>query len=170
MPLKPHEKPGFISDSLYHELRCLLGAATVWQILKNHHAGFDVAVAMDSAFVHARNLFNFFTEDQGGVDVSVTEFGPTDPYPSPVYDEWREPLHRHLLHIAKGRINPTNLHGTAHLKDQVLAFATAILDLWSQLQSDPAAAPYASLLADARARAIQDSINDAGTRIQPLFH
>lgn len=57
---------------------------------------------MDSAFVHARCLFNFFTEGKGGNDVSVTEFGPTAPYSSAVYDDWQEPLNRHVLHIAKG--------------------------------------------------------------------
>jgi hypothetical protein len=115
------EKKDFISENLYHELRCLLGAATLWEIFKRSDAGFDVATAMDSAFVHSRCLFNFFT-DQGSNDVSLVEFG-TARYDSPIFTKWGEPLNRHVLHMSKGRNNPTNVIDGAHLKEQVVVFA-----------------------------------------------
>src|SRR3974390_3908544 len=122
MALKAHEKSPFIRGELCHELRCLLGAATVWTAFSNARAGFDVVVAMGSAFVHARCLLNFFTIKKSGNDVSVTEFGPKAEYKSRVYDTWREPLNRHVLHIAKGRITPRNLGRSGHLNQQVKAF------------------------------------------------
>src|SRR5262249_14950370 len=133
MALKSHEKSPFIRNELCHELRCLLGAVTVWEAFSKAQAGFDVVVAMDSAFVHARCLFNFFTLEKGGNDVSVTEFGPASPYSSAVYDSWREPLNRHVLHIAKGRTTPTNVVSSGHLNQQVGAFGHEVLGLWDKL-------------------------------------
>lgn len=169
MVLTPAEKLNFIRSELYHELRCLLGAATVWRAFRESNAGFDVVVAMDSAFVHARCLFNFFTLRKSGNDISVTEFGPANPYFSSVYKEWEEPLNRHVLHIAKGRMNPTNLGASSHLNEQVATFAREILRLWAELERDPAASIFSADVADARARAMQDATNDAGIRTSPLF-
>lgn len=169
MPLKESEKANFIQEALHHELRCLLGAATVWQAFCEANAGFDVIVAMDSAFVHARCLFTFFTEDKGGDDVSVTEFGPTAPYASSMYDEWREPLHRHVLHVAKGRTTPSNLKAAGHLNQQVMPFAQEILRLWGSLERDSSARVYRPALEEARKEAVRHAKNDAGVRTTPPF-
>lgn len=53
-----------ISDTLYHELRCLLGSATLWHVWREKSdSGYDVIVAMDSALVHASMLVR--GDDQG---------------------------------------------------------------------------------------------------------
>lgn len=161
------QKQTFIKDNLYHELRCLLGAVTIWQMLKQRKAGFDVVVAEDSAFIHARNLFNFFTW-RGRYDVSVVDFGLTNPYPSTLFDAWREPLNRHVLHISGGRIAPTNIVAGVHLKDQVENFAWEILSLWKQAENDTPPT-FAALFTKARERAVKDAENDASGRISPIF-
>lgn len=159
----------FVKEDIYYELRCLLGAATVWTAFSKQEAGFDVIVAMDCAFVHVRNLFNFFTCPKGGNDVSMTKLGPEEPYESELYRVWKRSLNRHVLHISKGRGSPTNLKGGEHLNEQVLPFATEILQLWTRLEKDPAAATYTSALEKARRDAIQDAKNDARGRVEPLF-
>lgn len=163
------EKQKFINYELHHELRCLLGAATVWQAFKDAGAGFDVVVAQDSAFVHARCLFNFFTSTKSGTDISIVEFGP-EAYESPIYEKWKEPLNRHVLHISKGRANPQNLKNGTHLNEQVLDFATEILHLWEKFETDPSASGYAANLSEARQQAIQHAANDANERTKPLFN
>ena len=168
MALKAHEKTAFIRKELCYELRCLLGAATVWTAFSNAGAGFDVVVAMDSVYVHARCLFNFFT-GSGRNDVSVTEFGPTAPYTSSVYDLWCEPLNRHVLHIAKGRTTPNNLRSSGHLNEQAKVFGNEVLRLWDQLIGDSAAAPFKADFEWARGEAIKDATNDAGLRTKPIF-
>jgi hypothetical protein len=167
--LKADEKAPFIREQLFHELRRLLGAATVWTAFSDAKAGFDVVVAEDSAFVHARCLFEFFTHRKGGNDVSVTEFGPTAPYTSPAYGRWCGPLNRHVLHIAKGRTTPSNLNSSGHLNEQVKVFADEILLLWDKLIGDPEAAAFKTDLEWARAEAVKDARNDAGTRTKPIF-
>ena len=163
------EKRRFIQTELCYELRCLLGAATVWQAFKDAGAGFDVVVAQDSAFVHARCLLNFFTSPKSGNDISIVEFGPK-PYISPIYKKWEKPLNRHVLHIAKGRANPNNLKNGTHLNEQILDFANEILRLWEQFETDPSASDYATNLSKARQCAIQDAANDANGRTKPLFN
>jgi Fe-S cluster biosynthesis and repair protein YggX len=166
MKMTVQQKQAFITDNLYHELRCLLGAATLWQIFKDDGAGFHVVVAMDSAFVHSRCLFKFFTEARGGNDISVVEFG-AGPYPSGPYKAWARSLDRHVLHISKGRVSPTNIRNRDHLNEQVEAFARDIVRLWETFESD--AGDYSAVLIAARNRAITDAANDAAGRISPLF-
>lgn len=161
------DKKSFIETDLYYELRCLLGAATIWQALKETGVGFDVVIAMDSAFVHARCLFNFFTSG-GSNDISIVEFGP-QPYDSPTYDQWKEALHRHVLHVAKGRAAPANLIHGAHLNEQVLAFAHEGLRLWRDFEMDAAASEYAVVLKTVEDRALADAGNDARERTKPPF-
>ena len=169
MALKPHEKSSFIRKELCHELRCLLGAATVWKAFSDAKAGFDVVVAMDSAFVHARCLFNFFTHKKGGYDVSVTEFGPRVPYKSLVYEKWCEPLNRHVLHISKGRATPNNVNSSGHLNKQVKAFSDEILRLWDQVIGDPVASKFKADFEWVRGEAIKHAGNDAGLRTNRIF-
>jgi hypothetical protein len=69
--LTEQQKRTFISEDLYYELRCLLGAATLWKAFKAQSKGFDVVVAMDSVFVHTRCLYKFFTQQQSSHDISI---------------------------------------------------------------------------------------------------
>jgi hypothetical protein len=160
----------FIEQELYHELRCLLGAATVWRIFREKAAGFDVAIAMDSAFIHARNLLIFFSSvEKSSNSIRVTDFGIEKPYKSEIYSVWKEPLNRHLFHLNKRRMKPTNLKKSGHLKDKVEIFANEVLALWQKLESDPKAESLRIKLEAARKRAIDDAANDAEGRIKPLF-
>ena len=159
--LTEQQKRDFITQDLYYELRCLLGAATLWKAFKSQNRGFDVVVAMDSAFVHARCLYKFFTQQQSSHDISIVEFGATA-YQSSLFDNWEKPLNRHVLHISKGRLNPTNTDSTTHLNEHIGDFASDIYKLWVKFESDPLASTFATELLDARTKAVQDSANDAG--------
>lgn len=168
MPLTARTRE-FIKDDLYHELRCLLGATTVWRAFRKHERGFDVVIAMDSSFVHARCLLEFFTRQKGGNDVSVTELGPASPYTSPLYNQWCEPLNRHVLHISPGRTTPSNIQNGTHLNELPEELAREVLGLWKKLEDDTAASAYSPLLRDARKQAVADAELDANGRIAPLF-
>lgn len=169
MKIKPEHKKTFIENELYYELRCLLGAATIWQIFKNNDQGFDVAVAADSVYLHARNLFNFFTKQQSKHDISITEFGLKAPFKVPIWNKWEGALNRHVSHISPGRSNPQNLKANGHLNKQIIKFAEEILNLWKQLESNPASKAFSSTFRAARKRAIKDAANDASGRLEPLF-
>lgn len=163
------QKRVFLENELYHELRCLLGSATIWQIFKNKNAGYDVIVAEDSAFIHARTLFEFFTSKKRNKNIlRIVEFGPSK-YRSNIYAKWKSSLNRHLLHLNEKRLNPNNLKVNEHLNEQVDVFAREILRLWDQFENDPAATLFQPALRKVRERAIADAKNDAAGRIEPLF-
>lgn len=164
------QKQLFIEQELYHELRCLLGSATVWQIFKHQNAGYDVVVAEDSAFMHARTLFEFFTSDgKNKNNLRVIEFG-AHKYKSNIYAKWKPSLNRHVLHLNEKRLNPNNLKADEHLSEQVEVFAREILRLWVQFENDPTAISFQHTLKSVRKRAIADAKNDATGRIDPLFN
>lgn len=166
--LTEQQKRKFISEDLYYELRCLLGATVLWKAFKAQRKGFDVVVAMDSAFVHTRCLYKFFTQSQSSHDISIVEFG-TAAYPSTLFSTWEEALNRHVLHISKGRVAPTNRDSTTHLNEHVEDFANDIYQLWIKFENDPQASTFATELLDARTKAVQDASNDASKHsISPL--
>ena len=164
--MNPNES--FVRENLHYELRCLLGATTVWRIFQKNKTGFDVIVAMDAAFVHARCLFAFFTKPKNGNDRSITEFGPNQ-YVSSLYNTWCGALNQHVMHINKGRAHPANVINGVHLNEQVEKFAREILDLWIKFENDPLAQIYSVALREAREEAIKHSKYDACRRINPLF-
>jgi hypothetical protein len=167
------EKREFIQDHLYHELCCLLEATTVWQIYKNNQAGCDVSVAMDSAFIHARNLFVFFAptknDSKNDNSVKVTEFGPKSTYKSGIYSTWKVALNRHLFHLDVDRFKPTNQKNSGALQDKVKIFADEILRLWRLFENDPEAEKVKITVYCARLRAVEDARNTANERIVSLF-
>jgi len=171
--MTPNEKDIFIEKELYHELRCLLGATTLWQTYKKGEMGFDVIVAMDSAFIHARNLFIFFAptkEDKNNKNsIKVMEFGLLKPYSSNVYSDCKEALNRHLFHLNKKRLNATNLKKSGHINEKVEIFAKEVLLLWERFENDAQSSQYHEALKAARVRAIEDARNDAENRIESIF-
>jgi hypothetical protein len=120
----------------------MLGAATEWSVqeqLKLGIVGYDVVVyAMDSAFLHARTLFEFFTKETNGNHYGCNEF-TGKVLPSPKYDKWAGSLHRHLMH-AQTREQTAQLEGFSDgLKDlnkMPVDFAIEILRLWEQFEEE----------------------------------
>jgi len=164
------EKAQFISEELYHELRCLLGATTVWKIFSNTEKGFDVVVALDSVLIHARVLFEFFdSRGERNSTLRVDEFGAAD-YASQIYNHWKTSINNHLMHLDSRRLKPNNLKKKkGHLNEQPEVFAKEVLRLWLRFESDPNTADFHKALKDARLQAILDAKNDASGRIEPLF-
>ena len=164
------EKKAFISSELYHELRCFLGSVTVWKAFSFTESGYDVVVAQDSVFLHARILFEFFTakKDKESNTLRVTEFGPSK-YTSNVYSNWKTPLNRHVLHLNVKRLTPINIREKGHLNEQIPIFTEAVLRLWKQFENDPMSSDFHELLLEVRLRAITDAKNDTRNRIDPIF-
>ena len=163
------EKKRFITDELYHELRCLLGSATIWKIFSDAERGYEVIVAEDSVFLHARILLEFFTAKGKNTNtLRITEFGPSK-YTSQLYSKWKVPLNRHSLHLNAQRLRPNNVRAEEHLNEQVLNLAHEVLGLWVKFEGDAKSADFHEELKAARMRAIADAINDTNGRIEPIF-
>jgi hypothetical protein len=141
-PLNHQAKKDYLEVHLFNELRWLLGAATEWFIqeqLKLGIVGYDVQVyAMDSAFVHARSLFEFFVGKSSKNHYSVKHFiAGAAPLTSASYTkDWSVPLHKYVIH-AQTRLHPAPLSSSGTQKDlnkMPVDFAIEILRLWKEFE------------------------------------
>jgi hypothetical protein len=136
-------KREYLEKHLFNELRWLLDAATEWSIqheLALEEEGYQVQVyAMDSAFVHARTLFEFFlkttSDNYYGVEVFLD---PGAKLVSSAYKSWGPPLHSFLMH-AQDRSAPVQLDSPTGKKDLNLMpveFAKEVLRLWEEFERE----------------------------------
>jgi hypothetical protein len=92
----------YLRAHLGNEIRYLLTAATEWHaqsVMELKEPGHEVQVyAMDSTFVHARSLFEFFTEKTTDFHYGFDIYA-LDRLRSLLYEKhWKAPLHSHLMH------------------------------------------------------------------------
>jgi hypothetical protein len=141
-PLDTKGKKEYLDVHLFYELHWLLHAATEWSIqdeLNLGIAGSNVQnYAMDSAFLHARVLFEFFCgTGEWGNYYRCREFVGVDFLKSDCYSNWAGSLHRGAMH-AQGRSGPAPLKSAAgeekELKEMPVEFAHEILRLWKEFE------------------------------------
>lgn len=114
---------------LAYELRMLLGAAQICQLFDEFNVGNPVNYFKDSAYLHARNLYNFFAADTRN-DAKVSQFTQHH-FDLTLYRTWKSALHNHASHIKTSRHTPTNVINGAHLNEQPQKFADDIVKLWA---------------------------------------
>ena len=170
-PLNQMDREEYIKLHLFYELRWLLAAATEWSIqnqLKLGIGGYEVQVyAMDSAFLHARTLFEFFTKETGKNYYGADAFlGPGAVLASSSYTSgWVAPLHSHAMHAqCRSSSVPLNSFGVAKdLNQMPVDFAREILRLWKEFElmlgksSDPHAQGLGQLARDKQEEAIKSA-------------
>ncbi|MGB6623329.1 MAG: hypothetical protein WBE43_00955, partial [Candidatus Acidiferrales bacterium] len=134
------DKKDYLEKHLFVELQWVLYAATEWSIqnrLQLQKDGYMVQnYAMDSAFLHARTLFEFFVKQTNDNHYGVEEFLPAK-LTSKSYDDWEGPLHSFLMH-AQDRSKPGPLTTSSgqqkNLIQMPVEFANEILRLWQELE------------------------------------
>jgi hypothetical protein len=134
------QREEYIELHLFNELRWLLGATTEWSIqdqLRLEIVGYNVQVyAMDSAFVHARALFEFFVQSTNDNHYGSNEFLGSVLKSDSYTNDWRGPLHSFLMH-AQDRSRPAPLKSSGVEKDlnkMPIDFAREILKLWEEFE------------------------------------
>lgn len=172
--MSPENKKQFIEQELYHELCGLLEAAAFWRILKDSGGGCEVSIAMESALIHARNLFIFFASTKGDKEnknsAKMTDFG-LKMYETRVYSDAKEAMNRHLFHLNINRMRkPTNLKNSGHINEKVQTFADEVLRLWKMFEKENGLDNLKSVAQDARLRAEQDALNTAESRVASILY
>lgn len=161
----------YLREHVANELHWLLRASNEWVVqdqLRFGISGYHVQVyAMDSAFLHARTLFEFLTQRTGRNHYGVDELG-ISPIESKVYaSEWSDALHEYVMH-AKGRSAQRELHaldGTVKdLKTMPPDFAQEVERLWvlfaNRLREDGQSA---------RADAVEEILRDARQQAEAVL-
>lgn len=163
-----------IENDLFNELKYLLCAATEWdaqqklvaeptqvQTISEPCCHLKV-YTMDSAFTHVRSLYEFFTMEKADVlrhkrgnHNRLTWFdyspNPSVRQTSNKYDQSIGDLHGRVMHLSQNR------SGYDEIKNEVVNFATDILDVWDRFSKSPELKDYASLLDTFRERAIEEA-------------
>lgn len=135
MPMTNSELEKFINEHLYNELKYLLCATASWKVAKvstKHMPSHFIVYTLDSALLHARSLFEFFTHkdpDRKKNLVTWKSLGLKDRIDSDLYTEWIKPLHHHVMHL-ENRLNVTNEINGKHLKNMVVEFSVEIVKIW----------------------------------------
>lgn len=113
----------------------MLCATASWSIAKenpNTTPTHFVVYALDSALLHARSLFEFFTHTDPARKknlVTWKDFNLEKAISSELYKEWIKPLHHHVMHL-ENRLDVTNEINGVHLKDMVTKFSAEIINIW----------------------------------------
>jgi hypothetical protein len=164
------ELRGYIDTHLAYELKYLLVAATTWAAV--HHEvdrrpwpDHLVVLAMESAFVHTRVLYEFIGGEEGWGNRS-----PHSPLRSDLWQEYQGPMHQKVLHPAPTR--PYQPTGTTadDLKERVVDFALDVLDLWERVAQQQVMRHHRTSMEDARRNAIRDAERSAQIlKISPVF-
>jgi hypothetical protein len=158
-----------IEKDLLYELEYLLCAATEWEAQRVlvgeppameepcHHLK---VYSMDSAFAHARGLYEFFTtpektvlrnEERNFNRLTWRDYSPNAVQQSNTYDRFRVPLHGRVMHVCKDR------SGYGEIKTEVVTLAADILDVWGRFSKHPDLKDYAALLDEARKQAVKEA-------------
>lgn len=129
-----------VAGHLENELKWLLRAATEWHVQQQIQLGEDgyhmQVYAMDSTFLHARTLFEFFTQPTTQNYYGCNAFGLST-IPSSIYrDDWKAILHAYMMH-AQDRSQPRQLKSfdgqtEKDLNRMPVDFAREVVRLWRE--------------------------------------
>jgi hypothetical protein len=151
----------YIEKDLFSELKWLLCAAAQWDI-HDKLIGEPPRVAkiaepcphlkvyaMDSAFLHARSLYEFFTatdnaitknEKRGLKRLTWRDYSRSARQESARYKTVMIPLHGRVMHLDRDRT------GYEEIKKEVVNLASDILDVWGRFSKSPGLEEYVGLL------------------------
>lgn len=160
----------YLKNHLSNEIYWLLRAATEWYAQKELNLavdGYHVQVySMDSTFLHARTLFEFFTKKTGVNYYGYSEYKiPPNKLVSSLYTSnltsnpinigWDGPLHSFIMH-AQDRSTPSKLKSydglsMKDLNEMPVDFAKEVVRLWRDfvkelsLSSDASIQPLSTI-------------------------
>ncbi|MEI6533266.1 MAG: RhuM family protein [Candidatus Roizmanbacteria bacterium] len=152
---------------LSYELRLLLGAKKLCELCKchdddeknkNNKFGNVVNYFKDSAYIHVRNLYNFFAANTTN-DAKVTQFTNYE-FDVRLYKTWINALHTHVLHIKTGRNRPNNVINGRHINTMIPDFTEDIVRLWQEWIDSSNETKIKNELKKALERAEVDAKND----------
>jgi hypothetical protein len=164
----------FLRGHVFNELRWLLVATTNWVATNgtddrgiNHLR----VMAMDSALLHARNLYEFWRGERNNVRKVFAAAGPSSELYVADGERLRKALHRKLFHLDASReFEPLDAEDD-HLHERVEEIAHDVLARWDEWQASTGMSPFRDMMADVR----RWSVDDAGAAanrlgIGPIFH
>jgi len=116
---------------------------------------------MDSALLHARSLFEFFTSTESAIQrnnqkglkrLTWRDYGADTRQESQMYKkDFMKALHGRVMHLDKDRA------GYDEIKHEVVNLANDVLKLWETFSAKPEAVEYAGVLDKCRRDALEEA-------------
>lgn len=156
--MNQQQKLDFISKHLFYELRMLLGAKKVLEVFDENEMGNICSLVRDSIYLHARNLYNFFS-GKARNDASIGIFSDHE-YNLGLYETYGDELHEAALHIKPQRIIESASSGNKLLADVAVLFAEDIERLWQDWIANEKDQEIKDQLIETLAKARQESDDD----------
>lgn len=157
----------FIEQDLFNELRWMLVAASEW----NASVATDFrpvdhfqVIAMDSTFLHARALYEFFIDGQNPTwnprpdTANAKRDFNVSIVPTATYRQYIDGINKRLFHLDINRPTPEkggNPIPGKDVNDKVVVVAQDVLDAWDKFAS--LAPAYKSIMDQKRSQAIKDA-------------
>lgn len=164
----------YLRGHVYNEMRFCLVAATTWSACvrtrEDHGVDHLPVLAMDSAFLHARNLFEFWRGERGNIRRVFGSDGPSSDLYVDQEEGLKKALHRKLLHMDPDREFEPAETADDRLHLRVEEVAHEVLTCWDLWRASDGMAPHAVTL-DAVRRDSVDQAASAAVRlgIDPVF-
>jgi hypothetical protein len=154
----------YLNWHVYNELRWLLVSAATWAASEpqklDHGVDHLAVMAMDSALLHARNLYEFWNGDHGSIERVFGARGPRSALRAADGDDLKKALDRKVLHLATAcEVTP---HGDDDdLHKRVDEIARDVLACWDDWRDSATMAPYRQTMDRLRARAVNEATHAA---------
>ena len=148
-------------EHLEYHLHLLFGASRIEKSFNNPNQpniGYLIWYFRNSAFVHARSLYYFFTGTDER-DLNVSDFISYN-FSFPNLEIWLDAINKYEVHIDKNRDQKLNKINGVAIEDMVVEFATEIetaMNAWVANESDPTEQSKIQKTLD---KAIRDGEND----------
>ena len=169
MILGEEDAKRLINEDLYNELRWMLVAASEWQVCFGKLSRISVSfpshlqvLAMDSACVHIRSLYEFFIYVPSKSSRSDTAYANRDfgisVQPTQLYNEYIESLNKRIFHLDNYRPAPTARGGGAvktDLNQKITDIAQDVLNVWDIFAKQ--LPQFETELSSARQKSISDA-------------
>lgn len=153
-----NERIKFLKEDLFYELRMLFSASMAVQLFEKLDLGNPTNLLKDSAYVHTRNLYNFFSGEKR-YDASIKKY-IDHAFDLTLYDKWSKALHTHVLHIKTDRLNKLNVVDGTHINTMIPVFAINIEILWLEWHSQEKNIEIKEIIISVFNRAKEESSND----------
>ena len=160
---------------LEYELHLLLGASKIIRAIEqydsvkkndNEKLGNTVNHFKDSAYIHIRNLYNYFSNATRN-DGKVSEYTNHN-FNLNLYNQWSDALHQHAVHVRPGRNNPNNEINGVHINTMIPSFANDLDNLWQEWINTTSDSSLKIKLQDALVNAHKESDEDRDNLMRAL--
>jgi hypothetical protein len=164
----------YLQGHVYNELRWLLVASTTWVAYQQRGDNLSVrhvdVMSMDSAFLHARNLYEFWRGERRHCELVFGQKGPESNLYLDNDGTLRRALHRKLFHLDSDREFEPRGTSDDTLHTRVREISDDVMEQWSAWRQMPNMTRFHAVMDQVRLLSVEDAAHAAASlAMSPLY-